>query len=194
MYSQDQDTVHPISDMSRILRIPFASLKPYGFIAEGAAAHVYVINTAVVLKVPISYNNADITDIADHAAALESLEQEKTVYQVLNERKFKHPNLLHCILIIPEGIFLERLVTTLEFRNRNREKEPVSTDIIIRWIKEIVSAEAYLEEPGYIRGDLRLASILLTNEEHVKLCDLTLPSDLVNDSEPQHLDSLRFPA
>jgi len=80
--------------MSQTLRIPFSSLNPCDFLAEGAAAHVYIINTAVVLKVPISYNNPDTTDIADHAAGVESLEHEKAVYKVFDERKFKHPNLL----------------------------------------------------------------------------------------------------
>jgi hypothetical protein len=110
----------------------FASLKPYDFLAEGAAAHVYVINRAVVLKVPIRYSNPDPIDITDYAAGHESLEHEKAIYEVLNERKFKHPNLLRCILAIPEGIFLERLATTLEFRNRNREKEPVSESTVTR--------------------------------------------------------------
>jgi serine/threonine protein kinase len=162
--------------MSRTLHTPFASLKPYDFFAEGAAAHVYVINTAVVLKVPIRYSNPDPIDITDYAAGLESLEHEKAIYEVLNERKFKHPNLLRCILAIPEGIFLERLATTLEFRNRNREKEPVSESTVIRWTTQLVSAETYLEELGYVHGDLRPANILLTKddptkEDHVKLCD-----------------------
>jgi serine/threonine protein kinase len=83
----------------------------------------------------------------------------------------KHPNLLCCILSIPEGIFLERLVTTLEFRNRNREEEPVDGSTMQRWIKQLVSAEAYLEELGYVHGDLRPANILLTSTDHLKLCD-----------------------
>jgi hypothetical protein len=157
--------------MSRTLRTPFALLKSYNFLAGGAGAHVYIINTAVVLKAPIRYNNPDTTDIADYAAGVESIEHEKAIYEVLNERKSKHPNLLRCILAIPEGIFLERLVTTLEFRNRNREKEPASESTVIRWTTQLVSAEAYLEELGYIHGDLRPANILLTKEDHVKLCD-----------------------
>ena len=44
---------------------------------------------------------------------VESLEHEKAIYEVLNERKSKHPNLLRCILTIPEGIFLERLTVSL---------------------------------------------------------------------------------
>jgi serine/threonine protein kinase len=157
--------------MLRTLHTPFASLKPYDFLAGGATAHVYVINTAVVLKVPIRYSGLDPIDTADYAAGFESLEHEKAIYEVLNERKFKHPNLLRRILAIPEGIFLERLATTLEFRNRNREKEPVSESTVIRWTTQLVSAETYLEELGYVHGDLRPANILLTNEGHVKLCD-----------------------
>jgi hypothetical protein len=117
--------------MLRTLRTPFALLKPYDFLAGGAGAHVYIINTAVVLKVPISYNNPNTTNIVDYVAGVELIEHEKAIYEVLNKRKSKHPNLLCCILAIPEGIFLERLVTTLEFRNRNREKEPASESTVI---------------------------------------------------------------
>lgn len=158
-------------DMSRTRRMPFASLRPCDFLAEGTTAHIYIINKFVVLKVPIRYNNPDTTDIADHAAGVESIEHEKAIYKVLNEREFKHPNILHCILAIPEGIFFERLETTLEFRNRNREKEPVSEGTVMRWIKQLASAEVYLENLGFIHGDLRPANILLTIEDHLKLCD-----------------------
>ena len=120
---------------------------------------------------PIRYNNPDATDIADYAGGIESLDHEKAIYEVLNERESKHPNLLRCIMAIPEGIFLERLLTTLEFRNRIRESQPVSESTAIRWTAQLVSAEAYLEELGYIHGDLRPANILLTKEDHVKLCD-----------------------
>jgi serine/threonine protein kinase len=124
-----------------------------------------------VLKVPICYNNPDTNDITDHAAGIESLKHEKAIYDILDEQKFKHPNILCCILSIPEGIFLERLATTLEFRNRNRKNEPVNENTMMRWIKQLVSAEAYLEELGYVHGDLRPANILLTNQDHLKLCD-----------------------
>jgi serine/threonine protein kinase len=157
--------------MSRTLQVPFASLRPFDFLAEGAAAHVYRINELVVLKVPIRYDNPDATDIEDHAAGVKALAHEKAIYKVLNEHESKHPNILHCILAIPEGLFLERLATTLEFRNRNREKEPVSEGTVTRWVKQLVSAEVYLEDLGYVHGDLRPANILLTDEDHVKLCD-----------------------
>jgi len=42
---------------------------------------------------------------------------------------------------------------------------------MIRWVRQLVNAEAYLEDLGYIHGDLRPANILLTNEGHLKLCD-----------------------
>jgi hypothetical protein len=75
-------------DTSRTLCIPFASLKPYDFLAEDPAAHVYGISAAVVLKVPIQYNNPNMDDITDHAAGIVSLEHENAIYEVLNERKF----------------------------------------------------------------------------------------------------------
>ncbi len=109
---------------------PVGCLSPHfsacDFLAEGATAHIHIINKIVVLKGLIRYNNPDATDIANHAAGIKSFEHEKAIYKAVNERAFKHPNILQCILAIPEGIFHERLATTLEFRNRNRENEPVS--------------------------------------------------------------------
>jgi serine/threonine protein kinase len=175
--------------MSQTLRTPFASLKPYDFLARGARAHIYIINSAVVLKVPIRYNNPNTTDIADYVAGVKSIEHEKAIYKVLNKRKSKHPNLLRCILTIPEGIFLERLVTTLKFQNRNREKELVRESTVIRWTTQLVSVEAYLEELGYIHGDLRPVNILLTNEDYVKLCDF---GDTIRPGERLRTATLGF--
>jgi hypothetical protein len=101
--------------MLQTLHTPFALLKPYNFLAEGAVAHIYIINTAVVLKILIRYSNPNPINIKDYTTGLKSLKHKKAIYKVLNKRKFKHPYLLYCLLAISEGIFLERLTTTLEF-------------------------------------------------------------------------------
>lgn len=165
-----QDPEH-IEDLSRTPCIPFPSLGHGDFIAEGATAQVYGINSAIVLKIPICYNNPNLDDMAEHSAGIESLQYEKEIYRVLDERRSKHPNILSCILSIPQGIFLERLATTLEFRNRQRQEKPVDECTIMRWTKQLISAEAFLEEMGYVHGDLRPANILLSYQENLKLCD-----------------------
>ncbi|KUJ14065.1 uncharacterized protein LY89DRAFT_753539 [Mollisia scopiformis] len=157
--------------MSRTLRTPFALLKLYDFLARGAKAHVYIINSTVVLKVPIRYNNPDTTNIADYATGIELIKREKAIYEVFNKRKSKHPNLFCCIFAIREGIFLEHFIIIFEFRNKNREKELVRESTVIRWTLQLISAEIYLEELGFIYGDLRPVNILFTKEDDIKLCD-----------------------
>jgi hypothetical protein len=51
-----EDLLLPLTtfDTNRTLHLPFLSLNDYDFITEGATAHVYRINAAVVLKVPIN--------------------------------------------------------------------------------------------------------------------------------------------
>jgi serine/threonine protein kinase len=120
----------------------------------------------------------------------------KAIYQVLNKRKFKHPNLLRCILAIPEGKFLERLTITVEFRNRNREKELVSQNNVIQAI-QFLSAETYLKELRYVHNDLQPANVLPTKEDHTKQDHVnfaisTLPSNLASGFEQQPQDSLKF--
>ena len=157
--------------MQRTLRVPFATLQPYHFLAAGSGAHVYIINDAIVFKTPLSYNNPDDEDIADRKAGIESLEREKVIYQTLKKVGPAHPNIIRCYLIVPQGIFLERLDTTLEFRNRDRDHYPVNENKIVRWTKQLIGAVAFLEQLGLIHGDLRPANILINKDDHVKLTD-----------------------
>ncbi|KAF4625567.1 hypothetical protein G7Y89_g12601 [Cudoniella acicularis] len=144
-------------------------------------------------KTPIRYNNPDATDIASYAAGVKSIEHENVIYEILNERKSKHPNLLRYILAIPEGIFLERLATTLEFRNRGREKEPASESTVIRWTKQLVSAEAYLEELGTFMAIYGLQISCSREKITSSFAISAIPLDLASGFEPQPQDFLQFP-
>ncbi|KAH8598503.1 kinase-like domain-containing protein [Bisporella sp. PMI_857] len=127
------------------------------------------------LQSPLSYNNSDNEDIANHEAGVASLEHEKAIYQFLKQIEPAHHNIIRCFLIVPQGIFLERLATTLEFRNRNREQHPVSEYTVVRWTRQLVSAVAFLEQNGLIHGNLRPANILISKEDHIKLADFGDP-------------------
>lgn len=93
--------------------------------------------------------------------------REKAVYEILT--KIPHPNILQCILSVPQGMFLEHMETTLQARIDNKTLGPVSTQT--RWISQITSAIAWLEGLGYVHGDLRPANILLTAKDDIRLAD-----------------------
>ncbi|KAH0356422.1 hypothetical protein KCU81_g103, partial [Aureobasidium melanogenum] len=97
---------------------------------------------------------------------IERLEKEKQVYKFLNLHP--HPHLLQSILCTPEGIFMPRLETTLAAR---LSSETPSLELQERWIRQLVSAAAWLEKLGYAHGDLRPHNILLDRWSNIVVAD-----------------------
>lgn len=98
----------------------------------------------------------------------ERIAREKEMYQILTENR--HPNILRCILLAPQGLFLERMETTLQARIEN-EAPGSSVSTQARWIRQVTSAIAWIEKLEYAHGDLRPANILLTAEDDIRLAD-----------------------
>ncbi|RCI12105.1 hypothetical protein L249_0942 [Ophiocordyceps polyrhachis-furcata BCC 54312] len=81
-----------------------------------------------------------------------------------------HPNIVRCILCVPEGFFMERVGTTLQARI-DHQSAPPSIRTQKRWITQIASALSWLEGLGRVHGDLRPSNILLTTDDDVRLAD-----------------------
>jgi serine/threonine protein kinase len=101
--------------------------------------------------------------------SIEKLEKEKAVHQILMEHR--HPNIVYGILCIPEGLFMHRQEMTLDYRIENSLMSAVSPTRQERWIQQIASALAWIEDLGYAHGDLRPANIFLSAMEDVRLGD-----------------------
>lgn len=101
--------------------------------------------------------------------SIEKIENEKAIYKILME--YRHPNIVHGILCVSEGIFMQRLERTLQSRIDQSDMSPVRLDIQCRWIQQLTNAVVWLEDLGYAHGDLRPANILLDDSENIKLAD-----------------------
>jgi serine/threonine protein kinase len=97
------------------------------------------------------------------------IEAEKAVYKVLMKRP--HPNILQCILCAPEGLFLRRMDCTLLERLSQSATTPIPSETQEKWVQQLTSALAWLEQLDFVHGDLRPANILLDANEEIKLAD-----------------------
>lgn len=100
-------------------------------------------------------------------ASVQSMENEKKILDTL--KSHPHPNVLHAILCVPEGIFMPRLEMNLA--TRLAIPYIADHDIRERWIIQIVSAAAWLEKLGYAHGDLRPANILVDKFDDIRIAD-----------------------
>lgn len=124
-------------------RLPFPSLSCDCSLSSGGAGNVFAISKTIAFKCPLLYDNGGPQEEERMEASIESLENEKQVYTVLASNP--HPNILHGILCVSEGIFMERMETTLG----NCFRDPsfrTSADTQEKWIKQLVSAAAWLED------------------------------------------------
>lgn len=152
--------------MATRLQVPFRALSADNFLARGSAGQVFVISSNVVFKCPTVLENPTSEQAKEMKESVEKLGNEQAVYKTL--MKHRHPNIVHGILCISEGIFLQRLGPTLEYHMTQCSTNP---NIQKRWIRQLASALAWLERLGYVHGDLRPANIFLDVMENIQLGD-----------------------
>lgn len=159
--------LHSISQMAS-LESPFQSLPLHtdNYVGSDGAGHVVAISDNIVVKYSLLYDNPDPSEIEDMEGAIPKIEREKLFYQALTHHR--HPNITYCILCVPEGLFMQRQQTDLSDR---LQSGPVPYDVQERWIRQLVSAVAWLESLGYVHGDLRPDNVLLDRHENIKLAD-----------------------
>ncbi|KAJ4307471.1 hypothetical protein N0V84_012711 [Fusarium piperis] len=138
----------------------------------GAGGSVYSINDTIAFKCANVYDNPQPSHAEDIAESAEKAAHEQEIYKILMANP--HPFILRGILLIPEGIFMERMVGTLY----DRIKEPVRSrpppppsDLERRWILQLSSAVAWLETLGLAHGDLRPKNILLASNDDIRVAD-----------------------
>ncbi|TIA61003.1 hypothetical protein D6C77_03756 [Aureobasidium pullulans] len=152
--------------MEATLITPFNSYCTH--VGFGAAGQVLAISENAVFKGPILLDNPAPSQREIMEDAMKSIENEKTMHRML--QRHAHPNIIHSILVLPEGIFLERLGMSLAER-LTPTALPVDPGLELRWIQQLVSAVAWLEGLGIAHGDLRPSNILLDTSQNLNLID-----------------------
>ncbi|KAI9146642.1 Sperm motility kinase 3B [Paramyrothecium foliicola] len=153
--------------MTARLRWPFpSSLSTDAYLSRGAGGQVFFINDRIAFKCPTVFENPAPEQAKEMVESAERIAHEKEVYQILMANP--HPYIMHCILQVPEGFFMERMATTLHDRIQQR---PVPDGLQRRWILQLSSAVAWLESLGLAHGDLRPHNILLAADESIRLAD-----------------------
>lgn len=153
--------------MATRLQVPFRALSADNFLSRGSAGQVFAISPNVVFKCPTVFENPITEQAQETEESIAKIANEQAVYKTLMAHP--HPNIVHGILCISEGIFLQRLGPTLEYHITQCSPSPESQN---RWIRQLASALAWLERLGYVHGDLRPANIFLdVVEQNIRLGD-----------------------
>lgn len=152
--------------MQTYVRRPFKTWLP--LIDLTAIALVFDLSENVAIKSPFVFDNPTPAHEKEMVNNIASIEKEKQILSVLQQEP--HPNIVHAILLSQQGIFLERLVMSLSQRLKGPAL-PISPQLKVRWIQQIVSAAAWLENLGLAHGDTRPDNILLDERANIKLID-----------------------
>ena len=112
---------------------PFSSPS---FLHGGRNGLIVVVSTNIVLKLPWRFE--DDTHGTKHCKVKNSLKHfkyEKAMYEILNSTP--HPNILQSFLSTADGIFLPRMLESLNNRLKQQSKRPVSEQERYNWIVQI---------------------------------------------------------
>ncbi|KAG5938495.1 hypothetical protein E4U60_001345 [Claviceps pazoutovae] len=151
---------------------------------RGAGGFVFMISKRVVFKCLIDFYNPAPCQEEETEESAARIANEKSTHELL--MKHPHPNIVRCILCIPEGFFMERMEATLQTR-LDQDYAP-SNRTKARWITQIASALSWIEGLGFVHGDLRPANILLTANDNIRVADfdvsVKIGQELEAGSEP----------
>jgi serine/threonine protein kinase len=148
-----------------IRRPPLYCLSSQNILSVGSIADVYEVGEEVVLKSVSRFENEDIRDFLYRKCRLQ---HEIFIYGLFKAVPQRNLHILSMVATMTDGIFLPRMRITLE--ERIVQQLP-SQDTQLRWIEQLVSGLAWIEERGWAHGDLRPANILLDNSDNVKISD-----------------------
>ncbi|KAG6293730.1 hypothetical protein E4U09_002866 [Claviceps aff. purpurea] len=150
--------------MTASLRYPFASIGGGDYLDRGAGGQIFVISKRVVFKCPTEFHNPAPSQEEEMEESAAKIAHEKSMHELL--MKHPHPNIVRCILCVPEGFFMERMERTLRTRIKQYSAGHVpSNRTKARWITQIASALSWIE------GLVTCGHILLTANENIRLAD-----------------------
>ncbi|KAG6155700.1 hypothetical protein E4U51_008428 [Claviceps purpurea] len=130
--------------MTAYLRKPFPSIRGDDYLDRGAGGQIFVISKRVVFKCPTKFGNPAPSQEEEMEESAEKIAHEKSTHELL--MKQPHPNIVRCILCVPEGFFMERMEATLQTRIEQYSAGHVpSNRTKARWITQIASTLSWIE-------------------------------------------------
>ncbi|KAL2162608.1 hypothetical protein VTH06DRAFT_6444 [Thermothelomyces fergusii] len=158
----------PPPSVRRKLFNPFRGIV---YLDRGGYGHIFRIpDTPIAVKLAHRIIDTATGKEIQMTESLEMLRREQALYETLATKPL-HPNIVQYFLSTDDAIFIKFEPSTLERRLSLRFASAIPEERKLRWIKEIASAASWLESFDYFHGDLRPENILLTEAEHVKVCD-----------------------
>ncbi|KAJ5971970.1 uncharacterized protein N7479_001888 [Penicillium vulpinum] len=158
------------------------ALEKHNWIGGGLDAYIYHVTPTIVVKTV----RCDRTP--EEKAAEHPFLKEIAFYKRLNECQDRCLNIVECLLMLPDYLFLsycthkaiaprfyecqERETGTNGFHGRLiRAKEYEDPTLIARWIQQLTSALDYVEKMGFCHNDLHASNCLLDSNFNLKLTD-----------------------
>ncbi|EFE31571.1 uncharacterized protein ARB_01471 [Trichophyton benhamiae CBS 112371] len=169
-------------EMSLIKQPP--KLSKYPFLSLGATGLVYKIDEEIVLKIP-------------RETGSDAFLREIEMFDLF-EKFSPCPMIVQSFLRVPEANFLAFLSGgTLDQRFRANQvrvghsycgrvetvvkQEPI--ELVERWSMELSCATAWLENLGYVHGDIRPPNLLLDGDDRLKLIDFDCAAKIGSPSD-----------
>lgn len=150
------------------MALPFLQEK-YELLGWGGLGLVFKISDHIVLK---------YTATTDEPL----FENEVRIFDHL-ERHHPSPHIVYSFFSLPNLNFMQHITGgNLEMRLRTQQRRDPKTEqvledeieaehLILRWMKELTNAAAWLEALGLAHGDMRPANLLLDEKDHIKVAD-----------------------
>ncbi|KAL8837522.1 MAG: hypothetical protein Q9170_002481 [Blastenia crenularia] len=160
------------------VRSPFPRLALTNIIGRGEASLILSFPHGIALKSPYRYKPSSewsektTWKANEHQAQAQwSMQMEATVYAQLLTKPNR--NVLRPLLIVDEGIFMPRMESTLEAHilSWSLGFPEVVEEMKNRWIIQFTAGAAWLEDLGFVHGDLRSGNILIDHRGNAKLSD-----------------------
>jgi serine/threonine protein kinase len=118
---------------------------------------VFAVSQNVVFKCPTFFENLAPVQAEEMAESIKKMSRD--------------PNIVHNILCVSEGLFMQRLDMALEFQISKSADSAINGFIQSRRIQQLTRGTAWLELLGYVHGDIRPAKILVDVTDNLRLTD-----------------------
>ncbi|GAM83886.1 hypothetical protein ANO11243_018760 [Dothideomycetidae sp. 11243] len=152
--------------MSSCVLFPYNGLHSENAIGNGALSFVYGVTSRIAFKSVIRVSNPGELRIQDMEDSTAAIAAESVFYDLLEHNP--HPHIMHRVLKVEHGVFLHRMSGDL-FDRINAGSITEQQGIV--WIQQLASGLAWIEQLGWVHGDLHPCNVFLDAADNIQLGD-----------------------